>query len=114
MVTVKQGSGNKRTFDEAQIPSLLILQELVAKRLIAFHFCDDGADLDPKFSASFQPTAAIDQAIVIALKRPDEDRYALSILGDRRLEALDLDLQPVIKPTGTVSGPAFAGGRPSR
>jgi hypothetical protein len=78
MVSIKQGSGYERAFDKTQISPLLVFQQLIAERLIALHFCDNCADLDPKFSASLKATAAIDQAIAITLKRAHQYWNTLS------------------------------------
>ncbi len=82
MVTVQKRRRNKRTFNKAQITTLLVLEKLISKRLITINFRDDGPNFDTELATCFQASAAIDQVVAIAFQWADQDRHTLTVLGD--------------------------------
>ncbi len=53
MVTVQKRRRNKRTFNKAQITTLLVLEKLISKRLITINFRDDGSNFDTELATCF-------------------------------------------------------------
>ena len=98
MIAIEQGRRDQGAFDEAKVTSLLVLEQLIPKRLIPVHFSYDRTDLDPEFPAGFKSTPPVDQAVAISFERSYEDRHPLTASGDRCLEPSNLDLQTVIQP----------------
>jgi hypothetical protein len=103
MIAIEQSRRDQGTFDEAQVTSFLVLEQLIPKRLISIHLSYDRTDLDSEFAASLKPTPTVDQAIAITFERSHEDRHPLAASGDRRLQTSDLDLETVIQPANGLN-----------